>query len=586
MITLYTTGLGYTSVIISLFLLSAVFGCFPGEYKRYSGDCMTCPKGTYSENPPSYRCLNCPNATSTLTDGATNHSDCVYENIGCYDNLSPVNITFLDVNDDVKVQTCVDTCAEWGYLYAAIQNATTCFCAQTNDGTSSSGCNNTDCGAVDTCGGETATTVYRTGRRKMAITTINWKEEDLTDHGLNVSGMSELEFRVLACKDAHVRLMYDRNNITHEFIEVVFGHSQNTKIGIRNSKHGNDLYTISGSYLDCFNWKFFRVSWENGTISIFIGEENKWYSHDTGIVFDVNYLVISAYVNTQCCWQMFADVIKDDICPPLTMTTAMVPVTTEPILVCECPCGLSNISNEALQEKIDELKRTLTVDVKTTSQYERKFVCADDPRPSAKGVGIIFGPVLLSVVIGLVVLADFPNLVKSAMQLKKVIRKLQKKRNKEKYKKNDNNKEGDSKDCDKNNDNKSEKNHNKNGDPNNATPDIRNNAKPIPTTAWAEKPEPPPSNQEPDQNKQNSSNPKKTVPKRGQNTRRILKAGGNPPSKLSHPPNNQRAEECNEVDDAKKKAGNGVKKPSANNLLRRNVRKNNNVSKTVSISET
>lgn len=93
----------------------------------------------------------------------------------------------------------------------------------------------------------------------MAITTINWKEEDLTDHGLNVSGMSELEFRVLACKDAHVRLMYDRNNITHEFIEVVFGHSQNTKIGIRDRKHGYDLYTISGSYLDCFNWKFFRV---------------------------------------------------------------------------------------------------------------------------------------------------------------------------------------------------------------------------------------------------------------------------------------------------------------------------------------
>lgn len=265
------------------------------------------------------------------------------------------------------------------------------------------------------------------------------------------------------------------------------------------------------------------------------------------------------------------------------MTTAVVPVTTAPILVCECPCGLSNISDEALQEKIDELKRTLTVDVKTTSQYERKFVCADDPRPSAKGVGIIFGPVLLSVVIGLVVLADFPNLVRSAIQLKKVIRKLQKQRNKDKYKKNDSK---DSTDCDKNNENKNEKNDNKNGDPNDATPNIKNNAKPIPTTAWAEKSESPPSNQEADQTKQNSSNPEKTVPKRGQNTRRILKAGGNPPSKLSHPPNNQKAEECNEVDDAKKKVGNGVKKPPANNLLRRNVRKNNNVSKTVSISET
>eukprot|EP00105_Crassostrea_gigas_P039364 XP_019923512.1 PREDICTED: uncharacterized protein LOC109618960 [Crassostrea gigas] len=128
-----------------------------------------------------------------------------------------------------------------------------------NDGTSSSGCDNTDCGAVYTCGGETATTVYRTGRRKVAITTIDWTEEDLTAHGLNVSGMSELEFRVQACKDAHVRLMYDRTNTTHKFIEVVIGHSKNTKIGIRNTKHGYDLKTISGSYLDCYNWKFFRV---------------------------------------------------------------------------------------------------------------------------------------------------------------------------------------------------------------------------------------------------------------------------------------------------------------------------------------
>lgn len=51
-------------------------------------------------------------------------------------------------------------------------------------------------------------------------------------------------------------------------------------------------------------------AWENGTISIFIGDENKWYSYDTGIVFDVNYLVISAYGGTQCCWQMFAGIQK------------------------------------------------------------------------------------------------------------------------------------------------------------------------------------------------------------------------------------------------------------------------------------
>lgn len=96
----------------------------------------------------------------------------------------------------------------------------------------------------------------------MAITTIDYTEEDLTAHGLNVSGMSELEFRVLACRDAHVRLMYDRANYTHKFIEVVFGHSQNKFIGIRDRKHGvvvGDLAFYAGSYLDCFNWKFFRV---------------------------------------------------------------------------------------------------------------------------------------------------------------------------------------------------------------------------------------------------------------------------------------------------------------------------------------
>lgn len=67
----------YIVSAVGLSLLSAVSGCSPGEYQQYSGDCMTCPKGTYSESPPSYRCLNCPNATSTMTDGATNHSDCV-----------------------------------------------------------------------------------------------------------------------------------------------------------------------------------------------------------------------------------------------------------------------------------------------------------------------------------------------------------------------------------------------------------------------------------------------------------------------------------------------------------------------------
>lgn len=115
------------------------------------------------------------------------------------------------------------------------------------------------------------------------------------------------------------------------------------------------------------------------------------------------------------------DIQRNDECPPLPTTTS---VTTEATGSCLCPCSNTNITEEALQEKISELKRTLTVDVKTTSRYERKFVCADDPRPSAKSVGILFGPILISMILGLIVLADFPRLIKSVTKCKKSIRHL------------------------------------------------------------------------------------------------------------------------------------------------------------------
>ena len=134
---------------------------------------------------------------------------------------------------------------------------------------------------------------------------------------------------------------------------------------------------------------------------------------------------------------------------------------------------------------MEELKRILTVDVKTTSQYERKLVCADDPRPSAKGIGIIFGPVLISVVIGLIVLADFPNLVKAAIRLKRAIMRMNKYR-KNKYKQDKDKKDDSSGQSQNNEDTKEEKNSQE------KTPDSTNSSNENPEknaktkTAWSE----------------------------------------------------------------------------------------------------
>lgn len=87
-------------------------------------------------------------------------------------------------------------------------------------------------------------------------------EEDLIVYGFNVSGMLELEFRVLVCKDVYVWLMYDWINIIYKFIEVVFGYYGNKFIGICDRKYGvvvGDLVFYVGFYFDCFNWKFFWV---------------------------------------------------------------------------------------------------------------------------------------------------------------------------------------------------------------------------------------------------------------------------------------------------------------------------------------
>ncbi|XP_062595764.1 uncharacterized protein LOC134257135 [Saccostrea cucullata] len=551
---------------------SAVFACTPGEYLTYSGECRTCPRGTFGETPPSFRCEPCKGAKTTISDGATNVTDCDYQIVGCFDNMSVGNDT-ISLAGTNKVETCLEHCAANGYVYAAIQNAMNCFCSQTNDGTSSSGCT-LQCGSVpNSCGGSTAMTVYRTGKRGASITTIGTTEVDLTDLGLNVSGMAEFEFIALGCKDAHIRLMNDRGNYSHNFIEIVIGASKNQYFAIRKERYGDGLYQQTGSFLDCYSWRYFRISWNNGTLTVFENGTNTSHTKDTGFVFDVNHIVLSAYGTAQVCWKVLADIERSDACPPLP--------TEE---TCECPCSFSNITEEEIQEKITEIKRQLTVDVTTTSQYIRRLVCAEDPRPSAKSVGILFGPILITVLMGLIILADFSNLAKLALRLKRFIRRIGKERRlKDKY--TDGTTKDKTEDFNKNQDGKNEGNEKK------GKPDSKKQAGNITNTALMVNPNTMPDRKSVNQNKdtigknvsirkntpgnlrnkfQNKTNAKEDQKKIGK------------PTNLSTQLNNQKADECNEIEQAKSKVGKAVKrqaiaKPAINNLKISN--KNINISK-------
>ena len=65
-----------------------------------------------------------------------------------------------------------------------------------------------------------------------------------------------------------------------------------------------------------------------------------------------------------------------------------------------------------LQERVDDLKKNLTIDTRNTSSYRRSLTCASDPRPSAAHVGYL-GICILSVTGGLLLCADLSRLAKS-----------------------------------------------------------------------------------------------------------------------------------------------------------------------------
>lgn len=81
--------------------------------------------------------------------------------------------------------------------------------------------------------------------------------------------------------------------------------------------------------------------------------------------------------------------------------------TTQPNL-CECPCSIVTnltVSDVTLVEKINRLKKELSVNKKNTSAHRRSKISVADHRVSATSIGSM-GVVILSIVLGSICLMD------------------------------------------------------------------------------------------------------------------------------------------------------------------------------------
>jgi hypothetical protein len=62
--------------------------CGLGHYRRKSGVCMPCPRGTYSTTYLDNKCVECPKGTTTAASGSSRKSQCNGEGAAaCLQNL-------------------------------------------------------------------------------------------------------------------------------------------------------------------------------------------------------------------------------------------------------------------------------------------------------------------------------------------------------------------------------------------------------------------------------------------------------------------------------------------------------------------
>ncbi|XP_061170720.1 uncharacterized protein LOC133180167 [Saccostrea echinata] len=113
------------------------------------------------------------------------------------------------------------------------------------------------------------------------------------------------------------------------------------------------------------------------------------------------------------------------------------PTSTVTTFVAMCPCSCDymdkieywrNETNQMrqyheLSQRLAQLKRLLSVNTKNLSSTVNKKISADDERPSASVTGYV-GAAFIALVLGGIVLADVPVLIRQTCRLLKDIRKL------------------------------------------------------------------------------------------------------------------------------------------------------------------
>lgn len=116
------------------------------------------------------------------------------------------------------------------------------------------------------------------------------------------------------------------------------------------------------------------------------------------------------------------------------LTTEEIPdLGTTSQILCECPCSsVTNVSDSVLtiEEKVEKLKKELTVNKQNTSAHRRSKISVADHRVSATSIGSL-GVVILSVIMGSICLMDLTNVRCDVIANKCCKRKSKKIRDKE-----------------------------------------------------------------------------------------------------------------------------------------------------------
>lgn len=84
-----------------------------------------------------------------------------------------------------------------------------------------------------------------------------------------------------------------------------------------------------------------------------------------------------------------------------------------------CTQNPKNTTSLSLREKMQEISRTLKLNKTSLSSEVRKKTCAEDPRSSAKYMGVMAG-VIIGVYFGLILLVDCTSLLRRACSRSKI----------------------------------------------------------------------------------------------------------------------------------------------------------------------